>query len=187
MNIAVRLAPDTEAETARFTVADYVRMVESGAFDDVPAELVRGELVKMMPGWFAHGEANAMLIALLFPVFRDTASVAADLIVKVGVDTVRAIDVAVVKPDVPRRGVVDASDVLLAVEVAVSSARRDLVDKRAEYAAAGIPTYWVVDPEAQITHVFSDPQNEEYQGEEQVRFDQPLTLPMLGGTITIAE
>jgi Uma2 family endonuclease len=37
-----------------------------------------------------------------------------------------------------------ASMVLIAVEVVSGSGRIDTVDKRAEYAAAGIPWYWIV-------------------------------------------
>ena len=37
---------------------------------------------------------------------------------------------------------------VLAVEVlSPSTRRRDLVEKRAKYEAAGVPSYWVVDPE----------------------------------------
>jgi Uma2 family endonuclease len=187
MNFAVRIDPEPDVESARFTVADYEQMMESDVFADMRVELVRGELVKMMPGGFAHGESNATLIALLYPAFRGVARIAAGLAVRVGPDTVRGPDVAVVTSDVPRRGVVDAAQVLLAVEIAVSSARRDLIEKRGEYAAAGIPTYWVVDPDAAIVHVFSDPRDGDYAAASEVRFDQPLALPVVGGAITIAE
>lgn len=187
MNIAVRLDAQANAETARFTAADYLRLADTGVLKDVRIELVRGELIKMMPSGFAHGEANVTVAVKLVPAYRGRAGVASDLMVRVGPDTIRAVDIAVVKPDAARRGAVGAADLLLAVEVAVSSAKRDLIEKRAEYAAAGIPTYWVVDPEAEVTYVFSDPQDGDYRGEAQVRFDEPLTLPVVGGAIIIAE
>jgi Uma2 family endonuclease len=46
------------------------------------------------------------------------------------------------------------ADVLLVVEVlSPSNARRDLVVKRDEYAIAGIPLYWIIDPKKQTLTV----------------------------------
>ncbi|WP_459721002.1 Uma2 family endonuclease [Actinophytocola sp. KF-1] len=62
--------------------------------------------------------------------------------------TVRAPDVLVVSESLFRRNPprVDAAEVLLAVEIISPGTRRtDRVLKAAEYAAAGIPHYWVID------------------------------------------
>lgn len=65
--------------------------------------------------------------------------------------TVRRPDVIVVPLDASVRvdengGVIRASDVLIAVEiVSPGSKRTDHVEKRSEYADAGIPHYWIVD------------------------------------------
>ena len=51
----------------------------------------------------------------------------------------------------------DPADVLLVVEVISSSnAGRDLVLKRHEYAAAGIPFYWLVEPRKQTLTVLAN-------------------------------
>jgi Uma2 family endonuclease len=62
--------------------------------------------------------------------------------------TVRAPDVLVVSESLFLRNPprIDASDVLLAVEIVSPGTRRtDRVLKAVEYAAAGIPHYWVID------------------------------------------
>ncbi len=55
-----------------------------------------------------------------------------------------------------------AADVELAVEVADSSLQRDLKEKAALYAEAGIVEYWIVDANASCVHVFRYPKGTEY-------------------------
>jgi Uma2 family endonuclease len=57
----------------------------------------------------------------------------------------------------------------LAIEIiSPSSATKDRVTKRSLYARHGVPEYWLVDPDAKIVTVFSDPQNGRYQAEQTV-------------------
>ncbi|MEH6794976.1 MAG: Uma2 family endonuclease [Rhodococcus sp. (in: high G+C Gram-positive bacteria)] len=61
--------------------------------------------------------------------------------------TVRVPDVVVCATDSPEA--LQAEDVVLVVEVISPGSRRtDVVTKRSEYADAGIPHYWIVDPDA---------------------------------------
>jgi Uma2 family endonuclease len=52
--------------------------------------------------------------------------------------------------------------------ISPSSATKDRVTKRNLYARYGVPEYWLVDPDAKIVTVFSDPQNGRYQAEQTV-------------------
>lgn len=71
--------------------------------------------------------------------------------------TVRRPDLIVVSTDARLRqrrdgGVIRARDVVIAIEVlSPGSARVDNVAKRAEYADAGIPHYWIIDVTAPVT------------------------------------
>ena len=62
-----------------------------------------------------------------------------------------ALNVAIVRAALGR--VPEPSDVLLAIEVAVSTLATDTETKRLEYARAGVPHYWVVDPTARTLTV----------------------------------
>lgn len=66
--------------------------------------------------------------------------------------TVRQPDIVVIRAEAPEPLL--ARDVVLAIEVvSPGSRRRDRVTKREEYAAAGIPNYWIVDldgPSAEV-------------------------------------
>ena len=43
------------------------------------------------------------------------------------------------------------------VEVTIHSHRRDFGRKQEHYAAAGVPEYWVIEPDDGVLHRFTDP------------------------------
>ncbi len=59
MNQLARLSPDTRA---RFTTAEFLRMVESGAFEGMKVELIDGELERMNPPMGGHAAAQANVV-----------------------------------------------------------------------------------------------------------------------------
>jgi Uma2 family endonuclease len=185
MNEFTRIAKDEDLH-AGFTVRDFERLMAIGAFEDMRVELVEGVLEKMMPTHMAHGECHGYVSAELHLAYRGTAyRLANDLAVEIGVRTVRAADVAVAGATAPRHGIVPARDLLLAVEIADTSVERDLGPKRREYAECGIPHYWVVEVNARIAHLMSDPDDGDYRTEAVARFGEPIPVPGTDRTITI--
>ncbi|HEX8555516.1 MAG TPA: Uma2 family endonuclease [Sphingomonas sp.] len=176
----------SHAPFAGFTATEFLRVVDSGALGDCRVELVQGEIVKMMPSYLAHGEANMRVGASLLPLFAGTARVAVDLMIVTGVDTIRAVDLAVVRPDAPSDRPVSPADVILAIEIAASSLAQDLGAKLVDYAAAGIATYWVVDLESQVVHAMRSPEGDTYRNRQVVRFGEPLQVPGTGASIVVA-
>ncbi|MFE9651440.1 Uma2 family endonuclease [Micromonospora sp. NPDC006431] len=93
-------------------------------------------------------------------------------------------DLFVAREDALDRGgaALDPADVLLVVEViSPNNAGRDLVLKRHEYAAAGIPRYWLVEPWKQtltvLAHVGGGYREGAVLGAAEVlRTDQPFPL-----------
>ena len=170
-----------------FTAEDFLHMLELGAFEDMRVELVGGVIEKMMPADWSHGEATLAVGASLLAIAKAAgARGGTDVVIRIDDTTVRAFDIAVVRPGVAPVKVLTGDQVLLAVEVADTTHSRDLGAKRAEYGAAGIPTYWVVDLVKNVTHVFRlDPAQGAYREPEEIPFDQPLVVPGLNGSITI--
>jgi Uma2 family endonuclease len=162
---------------ARFTTSEFLHMVESGAFADMQVELVDGDLVKMMPSFLAHGEANVLLAARLLSVLQGRARIAVDLLVQCGPDTIRAADIAAVSTTAPRDRPIAPADVLLLVEIAASTLAVDLGTKLTDYAVAEIPHYWVVDLEASVVHTMERPVGGRYELRSLVRFGEPLAVP----------
>lgn len=186
MNHQVRLASSTEWATP-FTADDFLHMLERGAFDGMRAELVRGGLEKMMPADWSHGELNARLIGLLFPLVQAAgAKAGTDVVIQIDAHTVRAFDIAVLRPGAVPQKALRGEEVLFAIEVAETTQKRDLGEKREEYGRAGIPAYWVVDLVTHVTHCFRlDASGSAYGEGMIVPFGQPMEVPGLGGQITL--
>jgi len=125
-------------------------------------EIADGSLLVSPPPPILHLDVNDRLLNVLKrqapPEFRVLA-------VGGGIDISRRTtyyipDVLVVPEEVMKRGgpLFYPADVLLVVEVlSPSNAGKDLVLKRHDYAAAGIPQYWIADPrERTLTVLVSD-------------------------------
>ncbi len=162
-------------------------MLEMGAFEDMRVELVRGEIEKMMPAEWTHGELNARLVGLLFPLATAAgARVGSDVVIRIDDLTVRAFDVVVVRPEASPHRILHGAQVLFAIEVAETTQKRDLGEKRIEYGAAGIPAYWVVDCVANVTHCFElDSTGTAYGPAQLVPFGRAMDVPGLSGVITL--
>jgi len=61
--------------------------------------------------------------------------------------------------------------------VAVTSLSLDL-SKRKIYASAGIPEYWILDPEEGRILIFSEPTQEGYKSERVVRKTEFIKIPV---------
>jgi Uma2 family endonuclease len=164
----------------RMTVEQYEQFVADHQLDRV--ELIDGVICDVSPESFSHSDAAHELYLQLRARFPDK------LVRMAG--SVRLDDGSLWNPDVY---VLDAapgtsferypgaSDVLLAVEVSVSTWGRDTGPKLAVYARNGIADYWVLRPGDgwTLTH-FSDPKGAEYRRVVTVDLpDGPGSLPPL--------
>ena len=179
------LHPDGAAP-ARFTAAEFLRMAELGAFDDMKVELDHGELVRMNPPHLPHGLGQARVSARLSQALQSTsAAVTGEVTIILGSDTVRAFDAAVITEEAFTHRLLKPEHVLLGVEVADTTLEQDLGRKLRDYAAAAIPNYWVVDVNARVVHVMTEPSGDDYARREVVRFGEPLIVPGADATIVL--
>jgi Uma2 family endonuclease len=127
------------------------------------AELVDGRLeILPMPTWL-----HQLILELLFDQIRDYLRaekiggkvLMAPLPTRLSARTVREPDLLYVQPHhIPKnvRGYPDKID--LAIEIVSSGTeahKRDYIDKRVDYAKAGITEYWIVDPEELLVTVLT--------------------------------
>ena len=142
------------------TVAEYL---EIGEVEPGYIELAEGRLVLSPSPKYRHSRACSKLWARLDEQLPAELVAVEDIDVDLQLvpadqpGTVRRPDVIVARraatARVDREGeVYHASDVVLAVEVISPGSRReDLRVKRAEYADAGIPHYWIVDLDGPVS------------------------------------
>jgi len=137
----------------RLSVDDVFRMVEAGVLDeDDRVELVEGVLVEMVPIGPQHDGAVAWLTRHFAAAPGDAweVRVQSTLLVSGGY---LLPDLMLVEPP-PRTE--QPTSALLVVETAQTSQVRDR-EKARDYAAAGVPDYWIVDLEARAVEVHRRP------------------------------
>ncbi len=159
-------------------------MIETGAFENMWVELIEGEIERMPPPGNQHSARQVDLIAALLSSLSK-ALIRSDVGIDLGDDTLLGCDAVVLNQPVSGKGALTPDQIALIVEIAVSTRERDLSFKRRRYAAAGIPTYWVIDEERSVIHVFDRPEGGDYLGIDLVRFGAPLPVPGGNGTITL--
>lgn len=149
---------------AKWTVADYHRLIEMGIFRDRSVELLAGDIVKMAPEGAIHAfvtEGGSQYLRSLFSgmaVVREAHPITLS-------DSEPQPDIAIVKP--PRSRYRDRhpypEDVFWLIEISQSTLDYDLKEKKISYAQGKIPEYWVVDVQDRQIHVFRQPEGNDYQ------------------------
>lgn len=158
----VALSAWTEVRRHRFTAEDYERMAGAGILtEDDRVELIAGEIIEMSPIGDRHVGAVNRLTRLLSRVVGDDALVSVQNPIRLATDSQPQPDLAVVRGGV--RGIADAADVLLVIEVADTSREYDRGTKLPLYAAAGIAEAWLVDLVAGTIERHTEPRDGRYR------------------------
>ncbi|MBK5961354.1 hypothetical protein CCR97_24570 [Rhodoplanes elegans] len=146
-----------------FTVDDIRRMIEVGLIGPEESfELIEGEIVPMQAKSVAHDRVkNALTLALaravgpgLYVGIEVTVQLARDILVE---PDLCVISQSVYDADPKSFAQPRAEDVLLLIEVAVTSTAYDRKVKARLYARHGIREYWVIDATERLTIVHKEP------------------------------
>jgi Uma2 family endonuclease len=141
----------------RFTVDEYHRLIAAGILDeDEHVELLEGVITQMSPQGVPHASCIQWLNRYLIRALPDTYVVRPGLPLTLRPRNEPEPDFAVVT-EASAREHTHPSSALLAIEVSSGSLRIDRKVKAAVYSRAGIPGYWIVNVEAQVVEVFTDP------------------------------
>jgi Uma2 family endonuclease len=171
------------AQAHHFSLEEYHQLIESGGFDeDSRVELIEGVIADMSPKTAEHENAITWLARwLISAVDPGRFEVGVQRALTLGGSEPEP-DLVVIPIDAPRP--YHPATASLVIEVAMSSQDRDLRQKPAVYARAGITEYWVVDLDAGLVVVHRNPTETGYTAITKIPGDgsidaQALTLPRL--------
>ena len=172
-------------ETYRWSIGEFLRAWEAGAFDH-RVELIEGEIWPVVIGTW-HGKTVGRVIALLSG-FDDEVTTA----------TLPS-GSSLPDPDcwVLRGGAMpigqlgskldcwDPQDVLLVVEVSHETLLADLNVKAKLYGSAGWPVYWVISPDAIYEH--TEPHSAGYHIRREYLRDDRLPIPYADTEVAVGD
>lgn len=174
----------------RFTREEYHRMGEAGLFEGKRVELLEGEIITMSPQSSPHASTVTHALKALQRTLPPEFVVRGQHPIVLDGDSEPEPDIVVCAPDPTeyfhRHPV--PSQVLIVLEVAVSSLAYDRGRKATAYARASIPAYGILDPSRRLLELLTDPDPAaaRYRKVEVLAEDGRLPLPG-GGAISVAE
>ena len=165
-----------------FTVGEYYRMAEAAILtEEDRVELIAGQIVAMSPIGSRHAACVKRLNLLLGKIVGDSMLIGVQDPIRLDAYSEPEPDLVLLRPraDFYAAAHPSAADVLLAVEVADTSAAYDRDVKVPLYAQAGIPEVWLIDLSANRIEVYARPQGDAYQQRVEVAADATLTSPTI--------
>ena len=163
----------------KYTREDCRILAEAGQLELERYELIDGELIRKMPKSPLHSLAVYLVVEWLRGVFGPRY-----VLQEVSINLSPLLDITnELEPDaiVIRRQVgafrevnADPADILLAVEVSVTTREFDLGAKAAKYASGGIVEYWVLDLSEMRIVVHRNPIGERYESIVAYFADEPV-------------
>ncbi len=165
-----------------WTVDDLDRFVKLGIIDeDDDVELLGGELVPMSPVGMEHETISTDIGDWLMERVDKGLRVKTELKWRPSQDTYCEPDVAIFPRNIRPVAKVPPAEVLLLIEIADSSLKKDTTTKADLYARLGVREYWVVDTSERVTIVFREPTADGYRRKRRVAADKPLKPTLLPG------
>jgi Uma2 family endonuclease len=159
-------AKEIELNPHKLTVDELLVLDETGAFARLPKlELLDGKLYEVNAQKSPHAYAKTELGFLLYQQVKNLAIGLSTLIEP----TIKIPPYSAPEPDIAIVSTAKVADyypaeiVKLVVEISSTTLRTDLQYKKALYADAGIPEYWVVDVAAKKVHTFWLPEGDDYR------------------------
>jgi len=165
----------------RFSVAEVFAMLDQNVLShDEKFELIEGEFFPMSPKRSTHELIKNYLNRALSRQIDDGLFVGVENTLYLDDWTFVDPDLLLVPSALPSDQI-KGRDVLLAVEVAVTTLRYDRDKKAPLYARHGVPLYWLIDGNSWETTVYSAPVNGAWTSVTVVASTDLLTVPALPG------
>lgn len=151
-------------------------------------ELIDGEIVHMSPANNPHwlmARAVTLQLQSIFGPLESEWLAGPEPTVRFANKSVRLPDIGVFHSPKLTETIFAVADLFLGVEIADTTLHYDLGRKRAAYAEAGVPHYWVVDVNGRKTHVMAEPEAGDYGSKRTVVFGDPIAVPGTESSIIV--
>ncbi|MEL7010966.1 MAG: Uma2 family endonuclease [Cyanobacteria bacterium J06643_13] len=174
------------ATLAKWSIADYHKMIAAGILSDRNIQLIDGELVEMSPEGIIHAAYGGSIADYLRQTLLGKAWIREAHPITVD-NSEPEPDVAVVK--LPKNKYFQNhpsfQDIYWLIEIADTTLNYDLNRKKEIYAAAAIAEYWVVDVKGKKLTVFTQPTNNDYLLKSELKEGtiQPISFPNISISI----
>ena len=174
----------TEVSRYSFTIDEFAKMGEIGIFtEDDRVELIDGQVRELPRITPLHAAIVTRLNATLIKVLNRSAIVSVQNPVQLDLHNETLPDTAIIKArgDYYKTAHPGPGDTLLVIEAADSSLAYDLYEKAPLYAKSMIPELWVVDLEAKVVRVFTQPGPSGYANESVMQRGETVTSTSVEG------
>ncbi|MDJ0582035.1 Uma2 family endonuclease [Crocosphaera sp.] len=150
-------------QTAKLSIKDYQKIVETGIFCDRRIELIEGQLIEMSPETPYHANSNNKIYKYFLTLFNHLADVRSAHPISLSTSEPQPDLVLAKLPDsLYNNKHPEPEDIYLVIEISYSTLSYDLNEKKQVYAKANISEYWIIDLENCRLIIFQDPQQETY-------------------------
>ena len=153
--------------TLKWTVDRYHQAVEAGVFDDVPIELLHGELIEMSPEGVPHASLTSAAGDYLRDRLGNCAKIREGHPITLPNNSEPESDLAIIDPDTAIYRVHHPypENIFWVVEYS-SSLQKDLEIKSKTYAEVDIIEYWVINLKTRELIVFREPLKGKYESQQ---------------------
>jgi len=141
----------------RWRRVEYQRLVDVGAFDREPLELIGGQLIVAEPKGSQHAAAVDMAYVALLSAIPAGWTVRGQNPLALDDESAPEPDLAVVRGSPADFRDAHPTRPALVIEVAESSLQFDRITKSSLYARAGIADYWIVNLIDRVVETYRDP------------------------------
>jgi Uma2 family endonuclease len=164
--------------TAKWSLEDYHRMIDTGLLDERQVELIDGEILEMAPEGAGHSYNGRELGKYLRLQLGDLVEVSESYPITLPNNSEPQPDVAILKPPAANYSTRHPypEDIYWLIEISNTTLARDLGMKKELYASAGIVEYWVVDLRNGVLVVFRDLTADGYGSES--RYESGTISPL---------
>jgi Uma2 family endonuclease len=164
-----------------FTVSEILRMQDAGVIsEDENFELIEGEIVPMQAKTHVHELIKSALNLGIARALPDQLWLGVETTIYLSANTFVEPDL-VVYPKGIKLEEVKGWDILLAIEVAVTSLAYDRGLKARLYARHGVKELWVIDGDKRRTFIYSGPEAADWRTLVERGPDETLTSAALPG------